>query len=78
LNNIIIKERKLLSLRSGAVDGQMFVFMSRDTLLNASAINQQVASFLDNNLQFWIFAYEKLLDINSLAGGLKKKIEKGK
>lgn len=46
--------------------------------MNVSSINSQVSSFLDNNLQFWIFAYEKILDINSLAGSLKKKIEKGK
>lgn len=78
LQKLIDKERAVLALHSGAVNSQMFAFMSRDTLLNASAINAEVASFLDNNLQFWIFAYEKLLDINSLAGGLKKKIEKGK
>lgn len=77
MQKLIDKERKALDLSlTGVASTQAFDQM-RQKLTNASTINTEVASFLDNNLQFWIFAYEKLLDINSLAGGLKKKIEKG-
>lgn len=77
LQKLIDKERKALDLSLAGVASTQAFDQMRQKLTNASTINTEVASFLDNNLQFWIFAYEKLLDINSLAGGLKKKIEKG-
>lgn len=82
MSKLIEKERQTLAMASNTDAFNTMRDSAFDTmsskLLNASTINTQVASFLDSNLQFWIFTYEKLLDINSLAGTFKKKIEKGK
>lgn len=78
LQELIQKERRILWMSLSGVASIDAFDQMRQKLTNASTINSQVASFLDNNLQFWIFAYEKLLDINSLAASLEKKIEKGK
>lgn len=76
-DELIQREKYLLEQSTQVFD--LTGYQKQISVLTTSPlISDQVVSFLQDNLQFWMEAYDTLSDINGIANSLKTKIEKAK